>query len=114
MIKICIHENEISERPNDFDLGEFIRAKYWELKDTQNGYSSKDDSIAEKLSRLNYKINDTEEKKQERETQLCSKDLCVLCGKESPYLVSTHIDLRIGYVEGAGQGCFQPHTCKSI
>lgn len=30
---------------------------------------------------------------------------CVLCGVETPYKRSTHIDLRIGYIEGAGQLC---------
>lgn len=117
MIKICIHENEISERPNDFELGEFIRAKYWELKGIQDRnpdtIQSKIESIGKKLSKINYKLHNPDEQKENKQTQLCSKDLCVLCGKESPYLVSTHIDLRIGYVEGAGQGCFQPHTCKS-
>jgi hypothetical protein len=39
-------------------------------------------------------------------------DVCVLCGKQSPYKRSTHIDHRIGYVEGAGQGCFEPHMCS--
>jgi len=38
-------------------------------------------------------------------------DTCVVCGKTSPYKVQTHIDYRIGYVEGAGQGCFQPKEC---
>lgn len=38
-------------------------------------------------------------------------DPCVQCGRTSPYRMSTHIDLRIGYVEGAGQGCFQPSAC---
>lgn len=38
-------------------------------------------------------------------------DTCVVCGKTSPYKVQTHIDYRIGYVEGAGQGCFQPKQC---
>jgi len=36
-------------------------------------------------------------------------DKCVICGKDTPYDVTTHIDYRIGYVEGGGQGCFQPH-----
>lgn len=31
-------------------------------------------------------------------------DECVLCGKASPYTIETHIDERIGYVEGVGQG----------
>jgi hypothetical protein len=39
-------------------------------------------------------------------------DECVMCGKQSPYKRSTHIDLRVGYVEGGGQGCFQPHMCS--
>jgi len=39
-------------------------------------------------------------------------DVCVICGKQSPYKRSTHIDHRIGYVEGAGQGCFEPHMCS--
>ena len=41
-----------------------------------------------------------------------AKDKCVLCGKETPYDFETHIDYRIGYVEGGGQGCFEPHMCS--
>mgnify|MGYP001419508866 CR=1 FL=1 len=33
------------------------------------------------------------------------KDKCVVCKKETPYMVSTPIDGRINYVEGAGQLC---------
>lgn len=32
-------------------------------------------------------------------------DRCVLCGVETAYKRSTHIDLRYNYVEGAGQLC---------
>jgi hypothetical protein len=32
-------------------------------------------------------------------------DHCVLCGKETVYKRSTHIDMRHGYIEGAGQLC---------
>lgn len=39
-------------------------------------------------------------------------DTCVECGLESPYTVDTHIDLRVGFIEGAGQGCFQKENCK--
>jgi hypothetical protein len=39
-------------------------------------------------------------------------DKCVVCGKLSPYKTTTNIDLRIGYVEGAGQGCFQDKICE--
>jgi hypothetical protein len=39
-------------------------------------------------------------------------DKCVLCGKLSPYLKTTHVELRVGYVESSGQGCFSPTTCS--
>lgn len=32
-------------------------------------------------------------------------DNCVLCGKQTQYKTSTHIDMRSGYVEGVGQLC---------
>lgn len=34
-----------------------------------------------------------------------AKDLCIICGNETPYEFETHIDYRIGYIEGAGQLC---------
>lgn len=33
------------------------------------------------------------------------KDNCILCGVETPYDDTTHVDLRVGYIEGAGQLC---------
>jgi hypothetical protein len=43
---------------------------------------------------------------------LNNKDICVMCGIETPYSIGTHIDYRIGYIEGAGQGCFK--NCSSL
>jgi len=34
-----------------------------------------------------------------------AKDKCVLCGVETTYDFNTHIDMRHGYIEGAGQLC---------
>ena len=34
-----------------------------------------------------------------------AKDHCVLCGIETTYDFNTHIDMRHGYIEGAGQLC---------
>jgi hypothetical protein len=34
-----------------------------------------------------------------------AKDTCILCGIETVYDFETHIDNRIGYIEGAGQLC---------
>lgn len=33
------------------------------------------------------------------------KEHCVSCGIETAYEVSTHIDMRNGYIEGVGQLC---------
>lgn len=40
-----------------------------------------------------------------------AKDKCVLCGKETPYDETTHIDNRRGYYEGCGQTC--PDGCDA-
>jgi len=32
-------------------------------------------------------------------------DHCILCGVETIYEKSTHVDMRLGYIEGAGQLC---------
>ena len=34
-----------------------------------------------------------------------AKDTCILCGIETAYDFETHIDMRLGYIEGAGQLC---------
>jgi hypothetical protein len=34
-----------------------------------------------------------------------AKDLCIMCGVETPYDFETHVDIRLGYIEGAGQLC---------
>jgi uncharacterized protein CbrC (UPF0167 family) len=38
------------------------------------------------------------------------KDVCVSCGKETAYEISTHVDMRNGYVEGLGQLCPSCYT----
>lgn len=35
------------------------------------------------------------------------KDTCILCGVETAYDETTHVDMRVGYIEGAGQLCTQ-------
>ena len=82
-IKIVLTEKEILERSNDSQLGEFVRCKYLKEKSEI------------KTSEYNGEY-----------------DICIVCGKESPYRQSTHIDLRKGYIEGVGQGCFQPKICN--
>jgi len=76
MDKMLLSESEIMDRPNNMELGDYVRRKF------------------------------EAQKKEEF-------DRCVLCGKVSPYKRSTHIDCRLGYIEGAGQGCFQSKFCNT-
>lgn len=39
-------------------------------------------------------------------------DVCLICGKKTPYLKTTHIDFRVNYVKGVGQNCYQPNICE--
>lgn len=44
-----------------------------------------------------------------------AKDKCIKCGKDTAYDYETSVDLRIGYVDGAGQLCARCHNgndCK--
>jgi hypothetical protein len=90
-IKIKITEEEILSKPNDSELGSYIRTKYIVLKD-----SLKHEKDVLSLGQ----IPDDE------------PDMCLICGQSSPYSKSTHIDFRVGYIRGAGQGCFTPGNCE--
>jgi hypothetical protein len=40
------------------------------------------------------------------------KDKCVICGKESPYDITTNVDYRIGYIDGVVRVVFNPKFVK--
>ena len=40
------------------------------------------------------------------------KETCILCGKETHEEITTHVDFRTGYINGAGQGCYKPVKCE--
>lgn len=139
-IKVTVTEKEILETPNDSMLGELTRNKYWQARRDKEGpqYDDEDfgivigeDGLVKKIiypytcsicgqdtSEIDYDylvgydhlgcVLKTEEENPD------SFDKCVICGKETPYLKSTHIDMRVGYVEGGGQGCFQPNNCDKV
>lgn len=90
-IKIKITEQEILEMPNDNQLGSYIRQKYMEKSNEKK---------EPKIDWLSLGQITNEE-----------PEACLICGKLSPYVRSTHIDLRVGFVEGVGQGCFVPGKC---
>jgi len=43
--------------------------------------------------------------KAESEMTANEYETCILCGCETSVMKSTHVDMRIGYIEGAGQLC---------
>jgi len=46
-------------------------------------------------------------------TKASDYEPCVMCGEATPYRKSDNIDIRMNYVEGAGQlceGCYNNHT----
>lgn len=110
---VTLTEKEILETPNDFELGEKVRQMYWEQKELQkeeNTLREKDDESYMLVADDNGLIIGIHPPSNNYVEN--GYDKCVICGKVSPYKTTTHIDLRIGYVEGAGQGCFQPEGCK--
>ena len=102
-IKVMITEEEILSTPNDSELGELVRNKFWQVKRDQEGPQYDDEHFGLTIGEdgLVTSVNRPDE-----------YDTCVMCGKKTPYLRSTHIDLREGYIEGGGQGCYQPNVCQ--
>ena len=136
-ITIILTEQEVLNTPNDMDLGTLARNKYWQERRNQEGPPVDDehfflnigeDGLVKSIGKpwtcsicggnthevdsdyligwdhLSCRLEEEMKAKDEYDT-------CVICGKVSPYKRSTHIDMREGYVEGGGQGCFQPNIC---
>ena len=38
---------------------------------------------------------------------IAEKEKCVICGKETPYILTTSVEYRVGYISGAGQLCMK-------
>ena len=138
-INVNLTEKEILSTPNDSELGELVRNKFWQARRDQEGPQYDDehfgltigeDGLVKSINRpfiCSICGGNTSEidydylvgydhlgcvLKEEEEVRPDAFDKCVICGKETPYLRSTHIDLREGYVEGGGQGCHQPSICE--
>ena len=95
-IKVTLTEEEILGRPNFYQLGEFVQQRYWQTRrdleepqfdDEHVGLTINEDGLVTAINRPD------------------DYDTCVVCGKKTPYLRSTHIDMRFFYVEGSGQLC---------
>jgi hypothetical protein len=113
-IIVNLTEKEILDTPNDYELGEKVRIKYWEQKELEIEEKKLRDMDGKSymlVSEENGLVMGVHIPSQDEYTE-DGYDKCVICGKVSPYKTTTHIDLRMGYVEGAGQGCFQENICE--
>jgi len=138
-INITVTEREIKDNPNYYQLGELIHNRYWQTRRDLEGPPSwadddehfrmdiAPDGTVKRIIRpwtcaiCGESTHDVDNDylagwdhlqcvlQQELNAEY---DKCVICGKTSPYTRSTHIDQRIGYVEGGGQGCFSPNQCE--
>lgn len=132
-MKITITSQEVLNTPNDQELGALVRQKFWFEKSNQDEHMiivSNDSGEVMDIKDLMFKCSicgkDTGDVEYDylvgtdhlscvltkEALQKNEFDKCIICSKESPYKASTHIDFRDGYVEGAGQGCFQPLFCN--
>jgi hypothetical protein len=137
-IIVILTEKVVLDTPNDAILGRLVRNKFWQARRDQEGPQYDDEHFGLTIGEdgLVRSINrpftcsicggNTSEIDydylvgydhlgcvlKEEEVRPNTFDKCVICGKETPYLRSTHIDLREGYVEGVGQGCYQPNICE--
>jgi len=109
-ITINLSENEILNTPNDAELGEKVRKMYWEEKEEES-IREYDDEKFMIIADEDGLVKGIHLPKKDSYVEN-GYDKCVVCGKVSPYKTYTHIHTRVGYVEGAGQGCFQSNMCN--
>jgi hypothetical protein len=136
-INVILTEKEVLDTPNDAILGRLVRNKFWQARRDQEGPQYDDehfgltigeDGLVKSINRpftCSICGEDTSEIDydylvgydhlgcllKEEEVRPDAFDKCVICGKESPYLQSTNIESRVGYIVGAGQTCFTPNEC---
>jgi hypothetical protein len=134
-MEVKVTKDEIFSHPNDYELGKLVRNRYWELyqneinsnSDEHVGLVIGEDGLVKKILRAE-EMNQTCSICGESTFRVSSEhldgtdhlecvlrqnneyDRCVICGRETSYKRGTHIDMRIGYVEGAGQTC--DGTCR--
>jgi len=104
-IKITITDEEILNTSNNYVLGEMIRNKYWQARRDLEGIKFDDDKVLLQVNEdgIITSLGRIDSKKY---------DKCVICGKDSPYLETTHINSRLNYIEGLGQTCVDEKKCE--
>jgi hypothetical protein len=114
-IKITITDEEILNTSNNYVLGEMIRNKYWQARRDLEGIKFDDDKVLLHVNeddKVLLHVNEDGIITSLGRLDSSKYDKCVICGKDSPYLETTHIDFRINYIEGFGQTCVDEKNCK--
>ena len=93
-IKITFTEEEILSTSNYYDMGKKVHDRFWQAQRDLEGPQFDDEHVGLTINEdgLVTSINRSDD-----------YDTCVVCGKKSPYLKSTNINYRYGYVEGLGK-----------
>ena len=98
-MNITITKEEILNTPNDMELGALVRNKMWQEDRNQRGPQYDDEHFGLIIG------DDGLVTAIVRPDEIYEK--CIMCGKKTDIQKSTHIDYRVGYVEGAGQLCIE-------
>jgi hypothetical protein len=101
-MEIKITNLEILERPNDLELGKYVREKYWNESD--NRVKNSDEHVKLVIDDDGQVVGIEERSDDEY-------DSCVVCGRKTRYTKNTHVDMRIGYIDGFGQTC--DRSCRN-
>lgn len=110
-IQFIITEDEIIAHSNNFDLGEFIRKRYWNIKKNIDMSNNTDVFVLNDMREAIYSNKLVQVNRNYVSDE--GYDKCVICGQNTPYKIGKHINERVGYVEGVGQSCFQPKICEN-
>lgn len=128
-MKVEVSEDEIIKNSNDFELGKLVRQKYWNLR--SEVMNNRDEHVGLVIDENGMVTQVLTPQLKEINCSICREDIsriseehllgndhlkcvleksneiekCVVCGRDTRYTRGTHIDMRVGYVEGAGQGC---------
>lgn len=128
-MKVEVSEDEIIKNSNDFELGKLVRQKYWNLR--SEVMNNRDEHVGLVIDENGMVTRVLTPQLKEINCSICGEDIsriseehllggdhlkcvleksneiekCVVCGRDTRYTRGTHIDMRVGYVEGAGQGC---------
>ena len=95
-MEIKIATREILERPNDLELGKYVREKYW--NEINNLVKNSDEHVKLVVDDYGHVVGIEERSDDEYES-------CVICGRKTSYIKNTHVDMRKGYIDGVGQAC---------